>query len=119
MNLLNMLRNEKNVVELPAGTVLFRKGDPCDSMYVVLEGAVAIKVGDTLIETIPPGGIFGEMALIDGAPRSADAVAEAHTQLAEINEQRFMQLAQYNPYFTLEVLRITVARLRNRIQTNA
>ncbi len=119
MNLLNMLRNEKNIVELPAGTVLFQKGDPCDSMYVVLEGMVAIKVGDTLLETIPPGGIFGEMALIDGAARSADAIAQSDAKLAEINEQRFMQLAQYNPYFTLEVLRITVARLRNKLQANA
>ena len=115
MNLVNMLRHEKDTLALPAETTIFRRGDPGDAMFAVLEGSVAIRNGDTLIEEIPAGGIFGEMALVDGSPRSADAVAQTDVTLAKIDEPRFMTLAQYNPYFTLEVLRVTVARLRSRI----
>lgn len=115
MNVINMLRHEKGTIEVPAGTIIFRHGDPGDAMYAVLDGAVAIQNENVLLEEIPAGGIFGEMALVDGAPRSADAVAMTAVKLARIDEARFMTLAQYNPYFTLEILRVTVARLRRHI----
>ena len=115
MNIVNMLRNEKGSMEAPAGTIIFRCGDPGDAMFAVLEGSVEIKHDGQVIETIPAGGIFGEMALVDGGARSADAIAQSDVKLARIDEQRFMSLAQYNPFFTLEVLRVTVARLRRRI----
>lgn len=115
MNIVKMLRNEKDVVEAEPGTYVFRKGDACDAMYAVLEGKVAIFNGSVLIEEVAAGGIFGEMALVDGSPRSADAVAGTAVKLAKIDEQRFLSLAQYNPYFTLEVLRGTVARLRRLV----
>lgn len=115
MNVVNMLRHEKGAIEMSAGTIIFRRGDPGDAMYAVLEGTVVIQNDNVLIEEIPVGGIFGEMALVDGAPRSADAIAQTDVKVARIDEQRFMALAQYNPYFTLEILRITVARLRQRL----
>lgn len=118
MNVINMLRHEKGTIEMPAGTVIFRHGDPGDAMYAVLEGAVVIQNDGVVIEEIPAGGIFGEMALVDGAARSADAIAQTDVKLARIDEQRFMTLAQYNPYFTLEILRVTVARLRRRVEAD-
>jgi CRP/FNR family transcriptional regulator, cyclic AMP receptor protein len=117
MNLLNMLQNEKNTITLPGGTAIFRCGDPGEAMFAVLEGTVEIRHDGALLESIPAGGIFGEMALVDGGARSADAVAQTEVRLAKIDEQRFMSLAQYNPYFTLEVLRITVTRLRRRLHS--
>lgn len=116
MNVVNLFQNEKNIVVIPGGQMIFRRGDPCSEMYAVLEGIVEIRNNDTLIEEIPAGGIFGEMALVDGEPRSADAIAGTDVKLAKISEDRFMTLAQYNPYFTLEVLRITVERLRKQVR---
>jgi CRP-like cAMP-binding protein len=118
MNVINMLRHEKGTIEAPAGTVIFRHGDPGDAMFAVLDGTVLIQKDNVLLEEIPAGGIFGEMALVDGAARSADAIAQTDVQLAKIDEQRFLTLAQYNPYFTLEILRVTVARLRRRVEAN-
>ncbi len=58
-------------------------------------------------------GIFGEMALIDGAPRSAVAMAGTDVELAVITERQFLDLIASKPTFALSVLRITVRRLRN------
>jgi CRP/FNR family cyclic AMP-dependent transcriptional regulator len=58
-------------IRLAPGDVVFKDGDAPDKMYVVLSGEVEILLRDTVIETVPQGGTFGEMALIDGSPRSA------------------------------------------------
>ena len=58
-----------------AGETIFRTGDAASELFVVQSGAVEIRIGDRVIETVPENGIFGEMALIDDAPRSATAVA--------------------------------------------
>ena len=114
MNTVAMLRNEKDLLDVPAGNVIFHQGDPGDAMYVVIEGIVDIVLGDRVLETIEDGGIFGEMALIDGQTRSADAVARTDVKLARVNEERFLFLAKYNPYFTLDVLRVTSRDCENK-----
>lgn len=116
MNVVSMLRNEKDVTAVPAGQVIFREGDPGDAMYAVLEGTVDIKYRENLVEQIESGGIFGEMGLVDGQPRSADAIAGSDVKLARITEDRFMALSTYNPFFALSVLRVTVERLRRRMK---
>jgi CRP-like cAMP-binding protein len=77
INLLSSLSRERR---LKAGEVLFREGDPGDAMYVVLEGKVRISkqipgVGEEALGILERGDYFGEMALIENLPRSADAKA--------------------------------------------
>lgn len=81
-------------------------------MYVVKEGEVNILVNDKVIETVGPGGMVGEMALIDTHSRSATVVAKTGCQLVPINEKRFAFLIQQTPYFALQVMRVLVERLR-------
>jgi len=114
-----LFRNERDVLDLPQGQVIFRAGDPGDAMYAVLEGVVNIVANGTLIEQIGENGIFGEMALVDGAPRSADAVASTAVKLARIDQERFVFVTKYNPFVSLEVLRITVERLRRQLRAPA
>jgi CRP/FNR family cyclic AMP-dependent transcriptional regulator len=59
-----------STVKLAPGDVIFKDGDAPDKMYVVVSGEVEIHLRDAVIETVPQGGTFGEMALIDGSPRS-------------------------------------------------
>ena len=61
-----------------------------------------------------PGGIFGELALIDSSPRSAAAVAHTDCRLAVIGERRFIFLVQQTPYFALEVMSVMAQRLRRQ-----
>jgi CRP/FNR family transcriptional regulator, cyclic AMP receptor protein len=115
MNIVQMLRNEQDVTKLHSGQVIFHEGAPGDVMYAVLDGEVNIVHNHEVIETIPAGGIFGELALIDDQPRSASAVAKTDAQIARITEKRFEFLVQYSPQFAIEVMRTMARRLRRRM----
>ena len=53
-----------------AGESIFSEGDPADRMYLVSTGSISLQVGDHVVETVGPGGLFGEMAMIDRRPAS-------------------------------------------------
>ena len=112
-NFLGLFSRERHVISLKVGECLFKKGDPAQStMYVVLSGEVRIGDGNVVLETVGPGGIVGEMALIDGSPRSATITAVADASLAAIDEKRFLFLVHQTPGFGLKVMRLLVGRLR-------
>ena len=78
MTTLNLFRHTTDVESYAAGQVIFEKGQPGDVMYVVREGQVSIVLNGTEIDSAGPGGIIGEMALIDDQPRSATAIATTY-----------------------------------------
>lgn len=94
------------------GQIIFEECEPAAEMYIVREGSVTLKRGSQIIETFGPGEVFGEMALIDPAPRSATAVAGPGCLLAVVNEQTFGRLVQQVPGFALELMRVLARRLR-------
>lgn len=110
---LGLFRRSSELVTLKPGEVLFKKGDPAKHMYVVLSGTVRVGDGNTVFEEISPGGIVGEMALIDEAPRSATVTAAGDCMLAQIDERRFLLLVQNTPGFALNVMRLLSQRLRH------
>jgi CRP/FNR family transcriptional regulator, cyclic AMP receptor protein len=95
----------------PAETI-FREGDAADRMYVVKSGLVTLACDGRQLERVGPGGIFGEMALIDSAPRSASAIAETACELVPIETRRFWFLVHETPYFAQLVMRVMAERLR-------
>jgi len=109
---ISIFRSTTEFESVPAGQAIFREGEPGDVMFVVKEGEVDIIVHGTVIDTIGPGGLIGEMALIDKQPRSATAVAKSDAKLVRIDERRFQHLVQQTPFFALEVMRIMAHRLR-------
>jgi CRP/FNR family transcriptional regulator, cyclic AMP receptor protein len=110
----NLLRGEKDIRRFPAGAALFNEGAPADGMYSVLEGEVDILMQGQVRETVQPGGIFGELSLLDEQPRSATAVARTDTTVAVVNARRFEALVQHAPYFAVHVMRIMAERLRRK-----
>ena len=112
MTSINLFRNAKDAVSFTAGQVICREGEPGDVMYVVTEGEVNILLGDQILDVLGPGGIFGEMALIDSSPRSASAIAKTDCKLVPVSRQRFTFLVQQTPYFSLEVMHVMAERLR-------
>jgi len=82
-------------------------------MYVVQEGEVDIVVGTSVAETVAPGGIFGEMALIDQHVRSAGAVARTPCKLVLVDQRRFQFLVAETPFFAIQVMSIMAERLRH------
>ncbi len=72
------------------GETIFSEGDRGDQMYVIRKGEVEIERDGKIVETLSAGGIFGEMALIDGSPRAASARAKTACELAPITEKAFV-----------------------------
>jgi CRP-like cAMP-binding protein len=95
-----------------AGTWIFRQGEPGDCMFVVRTGRIDIVVADKTIEQIGPGGVFGELALVDAGPRSAGAVAVEDSTLVRVDTHKFQFLVQQRPFFALEVMKLMAERLR-------
>ncbi len=107
-----IFRTVDSVERLAAGDVIFSAGDPGDCMYVVREGTVTIHADGLPIEEVGPGGIFGELALIDSAPRSATATAATPCELVLLNERAFLYHVSQTPFFALNVMRVLSQRLR-------
>jgi CRP/FNR family cyclic AMP-dependent transcriptional regulator len=96
----------------PAGKNIFTVGEPGEMMYVIKEGEVEVIVNGKVVDTVGPGGILGEMALIDKHPRSATATAKTDCKLVSVNELRFQRLVQQTPHFAIQVMRVMAQRLR-------
>lgn len=112
MATIDLFRNAEETASHPAGHVIFREGDPGHTMYAVQEGEVDLVVHGNVVETVGPGGIFGEMSLLlEGHRRSAAAVAKTDCRLAPVNERRFNFLVQQTPNFALQLMRIIASRL--------
>ena len=99
-------------VSFAAGKVIFGQGDKGDKMYVVRSGEVAIERDGAVVETVGEGGIFGEMALIDGSPRAATARAKTPCEVVALSEKTFLFLVHETPYFAIAVMRTLADRLR-------
>ncbi len=96
----------------PQGQTIFQQGEPGKLMYVVQKGEVDIYVNGQLIEVAGPGGIIGEMALIDTAARSATTRAKSDCVLIPLDEVGFQYHIRRTPFFALQVMRVMTDRLR-------
>jgi CRP/FNR family transcriptional regulator, cyclic AMP receptor protein len=101
-----------------AKTVLFRAGDAGDSMYLIERGKVRICVHtkdglEVTLAELGRGDFFGEMALLDGEPRSADAVVAEDAKLALLSREHFLTFMRNTPEVALEMLTALANRLRH------
>ena len=96
----------------PAGRMIMKEGEAGVYMYVVLQGQVAISIQSSTVERVGPGGLFGEMALVDQSPRAATAAAEGECVLLAINRNDFLNLVKTKPVFAISLLTSLAERLR-------
>lgn len=105
-------KNSSIFVLYKAGTIIFSEDQPGDVMFAVKEGEVEILHHGHHIETVHEGQFFGEMALIDKAPRSATAIARTDCKIVRVDKQKFLFLVQETPTFALQVMHQMSERLR-------
>lgn len=111
------LRNLLRVNDVPSNTSLFRAGDQGDAMYLIEQGRVQITITDEdkkqiVLAELAQGDFFGEMAIIDGKQRSADATVIEAARLAVLSRENFLSFIHDNPKVALEMLSATFSRLR-------
>jgi CRP/FNR family transcriptional regulator, cyclic AMP receptor protein len=111
-SILNMFRSAEHTQFFAAGETIFTEGTSGREMYVVLEGSVDIRIGNKTLDVTGPGGVFGEMALLDSSDRSATAIAKDDCTLASIDERQFLRMVERAPLFALNVMQILADRLR-------
>jgi len=97
---------------LKAGETIFKESEPAKELYVIKSGQVDIQFGNRLLDTLEANDIFGEMALIDSAPRSATAIAKTEVVLVPISKKDFLTLVSRAPSFALEIMGMLTRRLR-------
>lgn len=101
--------------------VLFNEDDSAQSMFIVKKGAVKILkmgyLGETIIAQINPGEFVGEMAVIDGSPRSATAKAAVDSELLELSTDNFTLLKKESPGVAIKIMDLLLRLLSARLRT--
>jgi CRP-like cAMP-binding protein len=104
-------------VTYPAGMTIFREGETGNRAYILQRGAVEffkrVNGDDVLVGRVGEGSIFGEMALIDNAPRMASAVASDHCVCIIVSEVLFHKKMDALDPFLAGVLRVLVENIRS------
>jgi len=95
-----------------AGEKVFLQGEEAKGLFVVRSGRVQIITFGTVLENVGPGGVFGEMAMIDGAPRSAAAIATQASQVMMLDRETFLYMIQQEPEFALRIMKVLADRIR-------
>ena len=98
--------------QIMPGETLFLEDDAGDCMYIVICGMVNIVTFGRELEDVGPGGVIGEVALIDDGLRSASAIAAEQTEVLIIDRNAFRKLVRKEPQFALDVMRIMAGRVR-------
>ncbi|HSO00751.1 MAG TPA: cyclic nucleotide-binding domain-containing protein [Candidatus Nanopelagicales bacterium] len=103
------------------GTKIFQHGDPGDKLYIIVEGKVRISrdipgMGEEALAILGSGSVFGEMALLDEAPRSADARVHERCRLLTVSKDAFEDLLFLHKDLAYEVLWSVVRLLTQRLR---
>jgi flavin reductase (DIM6/NTAB) family NADH-FMN oxidoreductase RutF len=95
-----------------AGETIVRQGDPGDDLHVILEGRVRVERGGRALESLGEGEFFGEIAVLDGRPRSADVVSETTVRTLRLSREVVREALAREPRASWAMLQVLAARLR-------
>ena len=109
---LNVIARAAKEVSHPAGTVIAREGEFGIGLFLILEGMCLVTVGGRERARLGPGDFFGEIALIDGGPRTATVTALTDVRLIGLTEWVFRGLLREHPSIALKTLESVASRLR-------
>ena len=103
--------------KLEAGQTLFAKGDPGDALFAIRRGQIRIATGTEdgqrrTLNVLGSGDVFGEVALLDGRPRTASAVASEPTDLLVVLRRDFLAMIERRPAVAVQVIELLCARIR-------
>jgi CRP-like cAMP-binding protein len=94
------------VVKAPKGKTIFKKGEPSDSLFLVLEGSVSVERDGKVLGVIPMTNSFGEMGLLLGVRRSGDAIAAADSRLLELTRRDLDRMLEEEPAWAARLFKV-------------
>jgi CRP/FNR family cyclic AMP-dependent transcriptional regulator len=102
---------------LKRGATLFSKGDPGNSLFAVISGTVKMSISSpdgrsAIFNLIGPGEIFGEIAVLDGQSRTADATANTNCEIFVIDRREFLPFVRSHPELAMKFIELLCAKLR-------
>jgi CRP/FNR family cyclic AMP-dependent transcriptional regulator len=109
---LNLIADAAVDIEVPAGKHIVRQGQIGTGFYLVSSGKVRVIRGSETLATLGPGEFFGELSVLDQAPRMAHVIAEEPTVCLALASWDFVRILEQNPKAALSVLRVMAKRLR-------
>jgi CRP-like cAMP-binding protein len=112
---LRALARQGTLEEYGPGEVVLQKGEPGDSLYVVLSGSAKVR-GKPAPRALRTGDYFGELGLLDGVPRSATVVATGHLHVMRLPRNAFLRIARHEPSISLAMLNTLGSQIR-RLET--
>jgi len=110
---LELIAHVAKDVSHPAGTVIAREGEPGVGLFIILDGKAEVSIGGAKKTTLGPGSFFGEIALLDGGPRTATVTATTDLKLLGLTEWVFRGLMMEHPSIALKTLQQMAGRLRS------
>ena len=116
-NELIQVMNITKIISVDTGQPIVTEGDAGDALYIVLEGVVRVHKGEVDLVTLQAGAHFGEMALIDTAPRSASVTAHAKGKLLTITRDDFFNIIKAEPRMANKLLWSFLQELSTRLRT--
>src|SRR5450432_2485654 len=99
-------------ITVPAGSIVFSKGEVGECMYIVQSGSIDMLIGDKVIETIGANEALGFMSMIDERPRSSTARAKEACELSLIDARTFRFMVDEVPNFASYIMAVLARRIR-------
>jgi CRP-like cAMP-binding protein len=105
-------KNAGATIKVPAGGIIFTKGEAGDCMYIVQSGAIDMVIGDKVVESIGPNEALGFMSMVDDNPRSSTAMAREACELSLIDARTFRFMVDEVPNFASYIMGAMAKRIR-------
>ena len=103
-------------IAFPAGSTVFKQGDPGDCMYIVQSGVIEMVIGDKVVEVCGANEAIGFMSMIDTAPRSSTARVKEAVELSILDQRKFRFMVDEVPNFALYIMGAMARRIRGMSQ---
>ena len=110
LDAIGQLADEIDVAE---GTTLMREGERAGEFFVIIDGSVRVEKGGQTIAHLGAGDFLGEIALVDGGPRTATAVVESPSRLLVVAHREFHSLMEAHPGISISILEALARRVRH------
>jgi CRP-like cAMP-binding protein len=114
---LQMVAKAADHVTVPPGAVVVTQGAAGSEFFVILDGRARVERHGREVSSLATGGFFGDLALLDRAPRNASVIADSELELAKIGQRAFDELLEH-PGFSKKLLAGLARRLREQDARN-